>query len=53
MSTSEDSMQDTIVDPVVQRTVDWANAMREWLNAYNEHIEALCNEKRIPKPPPW
>ncbi len=43
----------TVVDEVVEQTLNWADAMKDWLLRYNVHVEQLCTEKEIPKPPPW
>jgi hypothetical protein len=46
-------MPDTIVDQGVQRTLDWAREMRQWLTEYERHIKELVEEKKIPRPPNW
>ncbi len=50
----EDLLTEEInVEKAPQRTFTWANAMLQWLSEYESHIEQLCREKKIPRPPQW
>lgn len=46
-------MADTVIDEAVERTLEWADAMKAWLLKYESHVEELCNTKKLPKPPQW
>lgn len=50
---SDNAVGERIVDEAMERTLRWANAMREWLIAYESHINELVTEKKLPKPPRW
>lgn len=46
-------MGDTVVQEAVQRTLDWAEAMQEWLTKYESHVKKLVEDKELPRPPQW
>ncbi len=50
---SDNPVGSTVVEKTLEQKMAWINAMRQWLADYNNHIDALVREKRIPKPPQW
>lgn len=41
------------VEEAPDRTFRFAIAVLQWLSDYENHIEQMCREKKIPKPPQW